>query len=242
MQTPAYTHLPFGLSQEALKSHCLLFIFDEMIRSFTLIEQLKRSTFEKLQAPPLFKQLMDFYFEIEPFILGNLKAKISSPLDKLLFYSDQLINATETKIDGVLPILEEMKAASFSLKAQFTKWKYESFSKEKVLKELFKFYCFTVEKFRSFFHMLFPAIEEMKENENLLMFLIEKKESFNQFIGDRSVERLLSSLFPGGIHDLKELIFQGYAKRGFSHIFEEQKHLIEKLEWDAACPTFEKAR
>jgi hypothetical protein len=85
------------------------------------------------------------------------------------------------------------------------------------------------ELFHSFFLELFPFFQRMKQNENLLFYLLEHRIPFNAFLGEKMVEKLLLRLFPEGKSSIRNILFQEYEKRGFSFMIEKSERLLQDV-------------
>lgn len=127
-----------------------------------------------------------------------------SPIDRLCFYCDDLVQATQ---DSEIPmILEEIRHSLATRKPIET-------------------------HLRHFFNHFSAYLKECRSDESLLLYLIEHKGKLNAFLGARAVETLLQSFFPAGHAQLRAVIYEGFTRRGFSSFFDKVEPLVNALEW-----------
>jgi hypothetical protein len=92
---------------------------------------------------------------------------------------------------------------------------------------------------QSFFVTLTPFLKESHTDENILLYLLEQKNKFNQYLGDRAIEYLLYDFFPKGKTHFHAVICEGFTRRGFADFLYTKEHLIEELEWPSPFSMFE---
>ena len=239
---------PYNLPSHTKYPLLLLFTLQELLHIFSLLETLKQSP-----SPQNIQKLLS---------LHNSFQQNGGALDKLCFYCETLLQVShgdhiqseltssdpnaeyllQTKKNGekttlphptvydlenqeIASVLEEIKVLCCQFQAE-----------EVVEKDILPFFNRISERLICLFHRLLPHFSQLRSDENLLMYLVEKKDDFNHYLGAHSIERILCHLYPRGINELKHVIFQGYSKRGFSHIFMEKKSLIDDLELNPPCP------
>lgn len=81
------------------------------------------------------------------------------------------------------------------------------------------------------FETLLPFLFEARFDENLLVYLIENKEKLNGSLGTGRIEQLLQNFFPEGHDQLRTVIHEGYARRGFTQFLASIEPLIEAVKW-----------
>lgn len=153
---------------------------------------------------------------------------------KLCFYCQILLQAS--KLEGMFMQheLEEILSLIHKVRCRFLaahRLPLELSFFQSVDEKLSCFYS----AMQNFFSTIVPFLEESKTNENLLIYLLEHKNAFNQYLGERSIERLLRDFFPLGRDHLHAVIYEGFTKRGFTAFLESKEHLIKELIWEAPC-------
>lgn len=73
-------------------------------------------------------------------------------------------------------------------------------------------------------------IKSFSENENVLLFIIQKRNEIVECFGDGYFEELLTGSF-GSIGQVSELLLTSYVNRGFNHIIPTLQKLISSLEY-----------
>jgi hypothetical protein len=143
--------------------------------------------------------------------------KIRTTMEAFCFYFKVLLKVSKVKQEAITPILQRM----YQL-VTIIQWNKSSFLSEyePIL--------------QSFFSALFPFFEEIKTNENLLFYLLEKRESFNQFLGKNRIDMMISNLFPEGKPEIQKILLENYAKRGFHNMLEKCDSLVETIIWHSA--------
>jgi hypothetical protein len=220
---------PPNLEPPAARSLSLLFILQEMAGSFQLLDRLKRA--------PRDGEASLLALEVEKLLRFSLETPFPQKggfLDKLCFYCNILLQASKIDDDSLEMILEELRSSVLRLRAKF-------FAPKKMSKctsidaEVFEQFVEIEKKFLSFFSALVPYLQEARTDENVLIFLIEQKETLNRYLGPRAVEDLLRRFFPSGQLQMRAVICEGFTRRGFSSFFSEKEPLIEEIEWETPC-------
>lgn len=219
---------PPNLEPPAARSLSLLFILNELSSSFNLLEQFKK-------APPP-EEISRLGKEVEKFLLFSLENPFPQKggfLDKLCFYCEILLQASKISDESFPMLLEEMRSSVLRIRPKFLKRFPDTHSLRTQILDLFT----TLEQqFKRLFSALIPFLQEARTDENVLIYLIENKETLNRFLGERAIESLLQSFFPSGQPHLRAVICEGFTKRGFSSFFSKKELLIEELERETACP------
>jgi hypothetical protein len=187
-----------------------------------------------LQGANLQEELVGISKELERFLLFSLDNPFTQKggcLDKLCFYSGILLQISKMD-EEILPlILEEMRSAILKLKSKLLLWKKALHPLDQILIYLFDLYSELHMKLGHFFSSLTPFLQKARTDENVLIYLIENKQKFNQYLGDKTIENLLSLFFPSGFDELRAAICEGFTRRGFSDIFNQKEMLIHTVEW-----------
>ena len=235
---------PANLDPPAARSLSLQFILQELVSAFDLVRRLQNETPEHLsgyfQDFDLAAELSSISQKIEKFLLFSLEnpfAQKGGVLDKLCFYCEILLQASNIADQELTMILEEMRNAILRIKSRLTSWKKmpEKYPVEQVLAHLMALYSDLHQNFCQFFLALCPFLEEARSDENVLIYLIEQRFRLNQHLGLRTVEEFLQRLFPNGHEQLRSTICDGYSRRGFASFFAKAQPLIDALEWEAPC-------
>lgn len=201
---------PPHLEPPAARSMSLLFIMQEWLIA---MEQLEISKAPASTAT------------VEPFFLTSL--------DKLCFYCDVLLQASKIEHESLPMVLEEMRHTLLSFKTRFLFAKRKDRELSSFESQMGEFLAYLEQKFRSFFSALVPFLQEARTDENVLIYLLEKKQTFNRYLTPRAIEEMLQGFFPAGHSHLRAVICEGFTRRGFSSFLAEKESLIEELEWDA---------
>ncbi|MES2273336.1 MAG: hypothetical protein V4487_04015 [Chlamydiota bacterium] len=227
---------PANLDPPAARSLSLQFLLKELIGSFELLHDLQNS----VDQQPFSKNIESLSNDLERFIFFSLKNPSSQKrglLDRLCFYCEILLQAGGVKDHKILALLEEMRNPILEMKSLTAAWKRgQKIALDQIQAQFLNLYARLHLKLCLFFSELKPFIYEARCDENVLMVLIEGKDEFNEHLGERSIEKFLSHLFPQGPFQIRTLVYEGYARRGFVSVFEEAEKLIDAIEWEAPCP------
>jgi len=176
--------------------------------------------------------------ELEKFLLFSLEnpfAQKSSILDKLCFYCEILLQASHVKDSEIPMILEEMRNSIFKIKSKMVAWKKISVALSQVQTHFIELYDDLFQKLSRFFVSFCPFLKEARYDENVLIYLIENKDQFNEYLGLRRIEDLLQSFFPAGHAQLRAAIHEGFTRRGFTTFLTNVEPLIDAIEWETPC-------
>jgi hypothetical protein len=228
---------PTNLSHPLARSLSLQFILDGTICSFELLLHLENFTWENLKGMQIKTEIHCLTKELSKLLLFSLENPLSqkpSLLDKLSYYSEILLQTAEVSAVEIPNLLEEMRNLILNQKLKMHVWKKRSIIPLTEVRNCYlTLYEGLREKFHQFFQALIPYIREARFDENVLSFLIEQKEKFNHYLGERTIENLLLSLFPNGRDELRAVVCEGYIHRGFDSFFARIEPLIEALEWES---------
>lgn len=230
----SFTPWPFfppALEPPAARSLSLLFILKEWVACFLVVEQLKNKTNPPIDGTSILKNLE----KLLSFSIDNPLAQQGGLLDKLCFYSDILIQASKIADVELANLVEEMEQSIFRLRTKLVQGKKIPLTQSQVIIALDSLYAFLEKKLLGFFSALTPYLQEARTDENVLIHLIEQKETLNHFLGPRAIEELLRRFFPTGQPHLRAVICEGFTRRGFASFFAEKETIIEELEWEVPC-------
>jgi len=215
---------PSDLNQPSARSLSLQLALQEWLYSFEIIDSIL-----------IKKNLDDLSNEIQKLLLFSLDnpfAKRAGTLDKLSYYVGELTGRSRIELkEPIGTVLDEMRdeVLSFRQKMIHQKRKAASPSSEEI-----KSLCLILsERLIQFYETLLPFFEESKSDENVLFYLIEHREIFNQILFPRKIEDLLSHLYPAGPAHLRAILCEGYTRRGFGEFYAKHEALIDSIEWTA---------
>lgn len=230
----SFTPWPFfppALEPPAARSLSLLFILKEWVACFQAVEQLKGEPNPPIDGASILKRLE----KLLSFSIENPLAQKGGLLDRLCFYSDILIQASKIADATLAELVEEMEQSIFRLRTKLVQAKKIPLPSNQILIGLDTLYAFLEKKLLGYFSALTPYLQEARTDENVLIHLIEQKETFNHFLGPRVIEELLRRFFPTGQPHLRAVICEGFTRRGFASFFAEKETIIEELEWEVPC-------
>lgn len=228
----SFTPWPFfppSLEPPAARSLSLLFILKEWVSCFHVVERLKREQDRELDTAVILKKLEKLLF----FSMENPHGQKGGLLDKLCFYSDILIQASKIADATLADLVEEMQQSIFRFRTKLVQAK--KIPMPSIPIALGTLYSFLEQKLLGYFSTLIPYLQEARTDENVLIHLIEQKQTFNHFLGPRAIEELLRQFFPTGQPHLRAVICEGFTRRGFASFFAEKEAIIEELEWEVPC-------
>jgi hypothetical protein len=81
----------------------------------------------------------------------------------------------------------------------------------------------------TFSDALFPYVEACKQDENVVLYLIEQRTTLNECVRPELVERWLRRLFPKGPAPLRAMLQEGYSRRGFSDFYTRKEALVQSI-------------
>jgi hypothetical protein len=219
---------PSDLSQTAAFSLSLQLALKEWLASFDIITTL-------LSQPP--ENLEGVSSELQKFLLFSIDNPFSrkaGTLDKLCYFSDELL--ARTKVDLREPIetlLDNMRDAILDFRSKSTSWKRKMPPIFMIASEIKLLSSTLTMRLGEFFEALIPFFEEAKSDENILFYLIENRAAINKVLFPKKVEDLFSHLYPAGPEHLRAIICEGYTRRGFADFYKKHETLIDSIDW--AC-------
>lgn len=226
---------PRNLGKSATRSMSFLFVLKEFEDGFETILHLQKFTAIKLQGAHLSDEIGEVIRTLDKFYLfshDNPFMQKSGILDVLCFYSEILLQASTAANENTLMVLEEMRMFVLRFGSKLIAWKrnFALHPLDAILTTCLETYNELLEKMRQFFNSLTPNFHESSTDENVLMYLVEKREKLNSYLGDFAIENLLKSFFPTGISRLRTAICEGYIRRGFAAFYAEKEPLLDTLE------------
>lgn len=231
---------PPNLDPPIARSLSIQFILQEWLSTFDLLEHLKTHVCREVQGVDLKQELANFSKELQKlflFSLGAPFAQKSSALDKLCFYFEILLQASHIHKSEIPALFEEMRISVLKLKPKMMSGRKQSHSPAEIREAVLALCKNFHEQLIRFFNAFIPFLKEGRSDENVLVYLIEHKETLNTFLGSRKIETVLQSFFPAGYAQLRATILEGYTRRGFTQFFAKVEPLIEALEPEFLCPT-----
>lgn len=224
---------PPNLETPIIRSLSLQFLIQALIDAFSHLKEREEPKNDMQEAENLFHELQKMLL----FSVENPFAQKGSLLDKLFFYTEVLIETSHIESKPILAALEQMRALILHTKSKMVVWKKgkSRYCVSEMLDEWRTLSSALTEKLRLFFSGLIPFLKEARSDENVLVFLIERRASLNQWMGDQFVENLFKSFFPSGHDQLRAVIYEGYTKRGFSTFLSTVEPLIEQIQWEVPC-------
>ncbi len=228
---------PIHLEPPVVRSLSLQFILQTLLEAFKLSRELQiRSTLQQTMGEVIEK----IHKKLEKLYLFSLESPLSQKggsVDKICFYSETLMQVSQIREPGLWIVLEKIRKEMLSFKAKLMMWKKMPalYPLEDVWEQLGSLSSILLEQFRSYFLALTSFLKEARSDENVLIYLIEHKEEFNEHLGPQKIDELLQNFFPSGHDQLRAVIYEGYTRRGFSTFFSTVEPLIAKVQWEITC-------
>ena len=223
---------PPDLDPPAARSLSLLFVLQEFLSSFQLVERMENA------AP---EGILGISSHLDKFLLFSLDNPFSQKggaLDKLCFYCEILIQASKVSDETILVVLEEMRNSVMKIRTKLNFWKKNIPTRSQLHLEFTELYSNLHNHLYSFYSSLHSFLKESRTDENILLYLIEHRSEFNLYLGAKTIENLLNGFFPAGPHELRAAICEGYTRRGFAAFYAQQEPLLDALEWEThGCPS-----
>jgi hypothetical protein len=230
---------PSNLDPPVARSLSIQFILQEILNAFDLLKYYRLYTPLQLQGANLGEELVCMVKELEKFLLFSLENPFSqkgSVLDKLCFYCSILLQASNVDDKNEVPtILDEMRDHILKMKSKLLAWKKAPASLSEIQQNLSALFVRLFQNLGSFFDIFTLYLKEARSDENVLIYLIENKDTFNLFLGERRIEELLQSFFPAGHAQLRAAIIEGFTRRGFTTFLSTVEPLIDAIEWETPC-------
>ncbi len=234
---------PPDLDPPAARSLSLQLALQEWLSSCQVILSLQQKMSEIGATDRPIQEIEDVSQQLQKFLLFSLEnpfSKKPGTLDKLCFYCDELMRASQCQNrDEIGALLDQMRDAALSFRALIISWKRTPPPSFILLTNIDHLYSVLMQALKDFYEALFPFFAEARSDENVLFYLIENKEEFNRNLHPEKIEQLLSRLYPSGSAHLRAILCEGYTRRGFSDFYLKHESLIESIEWtaDKCTPT-----
>lgn len=229
--------LPYNLDPPIARSLTIQFILQTFIACFDTLHHLRTFTDQQLKGIEPKKEIGAVAKSLEKMMILSMGAPIipkTSCLDKLCFYCEVLIQASQITQNDIVVIVEQMKTQIIDLKTKIILWKKIAIESIEIIRqEFFQLYKLLEQKLSLFFRSFVPFLKEARSDENILIYLIERKEEFNACLGSRTIEELLQLLFPSGHAQLRAAVIEGFMRRGFTVFLSQIEPLIDAIEWEA---------
>lgn len=229
---------PSKLEAPVARSLSIQFIMQTLIDGFELLEDLEGAN--AIKGNNIREEIKKISIELEKFYLFSLENPMSQRggvLDSLCFYSEILMKASQVKDPELVLVMEEMRKAILLVKSKLMIWKKiaASYILEEIPSLLKQLYGTLFELMNRFFTAFIPFLKEARSDENVLIYLIEKRTKLNKHLGPKCIEELLQSFFPAGHDQLRAVIYEGYTRRGFSAFLSAVEPLIDEVQWEIQC-------
>jgi len=88
---------------------------------------------------------------------------------------------------------------------------------------------------RRFCQLIVEGIFVFREDENVLLFLVQYKDRFDALNGKDFVKELLIKLYPKGINELLKFLHQRFEERGFTRLLPMITNKVIKLDSSLLC-------
>lgn len=223
----SWLNFPSHLDPPSTRSLSLLFILNEIRDSFEQIKIFK----SKIESNPVFA-----YPEFDTFFSLNSSFPLKGMFpDKLCFYSNVLLQASRINTISLMKELDEIRISILQFRTHMMLLKRTQTAPLDMTKEALCFLTELHEKLRAFFASLIPFLQDARTDENVLLRLIEQRETFNHHVGPHCIDHILQRFFPNGHAHLRAIICEGFTRRGFTSFLSEKEHLIDEIEWENPC-------
>lgn len=231
---------PHNLKKELAKSFSLQFILSTLTEAFSTISTLQKEIPTFLLGKDLSLEILELqkhFQRIYVFCSSTSLAQKPGTINKLCYFTQMLYESTSSLKMEPMFLIEEMRKELFTFYSKILMWKKKKngYPLSEMLECLFSLFRYLFDHLRQFFYTLVPTFQESKEDENLIVYLIEHREELNNNLKPRCIEEVLQALFPKGTQELTEMIFKKYQQRGFGSQFCKVKLLIDAIKWECPC-------
>lgn len=223
---------PASLPPQAAASLSLQFLIQELLFTFDWLDDMQT------KVQPTIDQICSELRKFLPHCLEDPLSQKGGFLDKLCFYINILSKHSSTSQDKIFrQRLNTLSSLTLELYGKIFALKMPT---QSILEEWSAFIHETKQHLHQLFSDLFSYLQEFSHDENLLFLLIEQKDPLNQYLGHQAIETILARLFPQGPSSLREILYNGYARRGFLDFYARHEKLIESIDWEDLCSTHTK--
>jgi hypothetical protein len=190
------------LDKTAAKALCLQFILHEYARALEIV-----STFSSAKLLPILQGIHQLY----PDLSEGMPTMKLGILRKLCNYCEALLENSQQG-EELLNALEDLQVLVCRVRRR-------------------KNSAHTIfEKLQEFFPRLAEHFSDSRQSEAPMYALVELRQRLNKHLGEGSVEQLLQKLFQDP-RELRQIIAQGFAQRGFEGFCKQHEVLFEGLAW-----------
>lgn len=235
---------PPDLEPPAARSLSLQLALQEWICSYDLIEALEKKPPRIIPPEQFLQELETLSKELQKLLLFSIESPFSQKpgtLDKLCFYSDELLQASHIiDREPIGHLLNHMRDALLNFRTRLSSWRRKIPSSSVLSYDIEQLCRILSQRLTEFYEALYPFFEEARSDENVLFYLIEQKDSLNRHLHPKKVEHLLARLYPSGPTHLRAILCEGYTRRGFSAFYARHEALIDSIDWtttDECLPT-----
>lgn len=235
---------PPDLEPPAARSLSLQLALQEWICSFDLIAALEKKLPRIIPHDQFYHEIEVLSNEMQKLLLFSLENPFSQKagtLDKLCFYSTELLRASHViDREPVGIVLNHMRDALLSFRTKINYWRRKAPTSSTLSFDVEQLCRIMSQRLSEFYEALLPFFDEARSDETVLFFLIENKESLNHYLHPKKIEQLFARLYPSGPTHLRAIMCEGYTRRGFSEFYAKHEALIDSIDWvtpDECLPT-----
>ncbi|KAF3361823.1 hypothetical protein PHSC3_001589 [Chlamydiales bacterium STE3] len=84
----------------------------------------------------------------------------------------------------------------------------------------------TLKTFKKLNKLILPLLQQFKNSENVLFFLLRNLQALRKIYGKRAIVQLFKDIHPNGPQSLERFLLKEYSRRGFSQL---AKNINEKM-------------
>lgn len=214
---------PLNLPLDQKRPLSLLFFFQKIQESLETIhsfqENLSPSKEEFLQSIHRLSHLHRWH-------------KPPGLLDTLKYYTEATLKAFEKNTPSIFCTL--FQNMDHYLKQTLLLFQQEGLSK-RVLEKIQNLYDSLKKSLIEMFQHALTFVPPVKDNENVVLYLLENSAALNYYLEEPAIDRLFTSLFPQGPVSLHCFLKEAFSRRGFSSCYEQKEHLIDTIQWERPC-------
>lgn len=220
---------PPDLNQPIARSLSLQLALQEWLISFEIIDSVRKKSC-KIDIDGISNELQKFLL----FSLDNPFAKKAGTLDKLCYFAEEMTSRFRIELkEPVDCLLDHMRDAVLGFRKNLLSWKRKAPTLGTISSETNQVCDVLTVRLKQFYEALLPFFEESRSDENVLFYLIEHKNIFNQILSPTKIEDLLKHMYPAGPAHLRAILCEGYTRRGFGEFYAKHEELIDSIEWMA---------
>jgi hypothetical protein len=177
--------------------------------------------------------ILHAYAKALSFVAVDNLASLSLSLDKLCIYCEALIQNSLEKDQGNLNDVPSLGNGGEELLDALDELRTTCCLAIRSLARGKKNLCKpSFEGLRTVFSLLAKHfLPQAHHSETAFFALLEVRNTLNAYLGPRTVEQLLEQFFPEGPQSLRQMLREGFARRGFYDFCEEREELFKGLKW-----------